>query len=90
MQELELLQQKIEMLVKQYTTLQGAFSRLQKSFHAQAMQMKEQASVIAALQQELRDYALGSLSKEVEKEHLKTYLDYVIAEIDKNLKTLKK
>ena len=76
--------------MKQYTALQAAHSRLQKNVEAQERELTEKTAKIVTLEQDLQMLSIGGESNVAEKEHLKKYLDSVIAEIDKNLSALKK
>lgn len=76
--------------MKQYTALQAALNRLQKKLAEQEKDIDIKAAKIATLEQDLQMLSIGGESNVAEKEHLKKYLDSVIAEIDKNLSALKK
>lgn len=76
--------------MKQYTALQAANSRLQKKLAEQEKDIEVKADKIATLEQDLQMLSIGGESNVAEKEHLRKYLDSVIAEIDKNLSALKK
>lgn len=76
--------------MKQYTALQAAHIRLQKKLAEQEKDIEVKTAKIATLEQDLQMLSIGGESNVAEKEHLKKYLDSVIAEIDKNLSALKK
>lgn len=92
MKELELLQQKLEQLIKRFTALQAEKERLEQAGQKQAGIISELQAKIAALESELqlKSVALsasGSHSEE-EKQKLKIHLDRVIREIEKNIELL--
>ncbi len=76
--------------MKQYTALQAAHDRLQKKLAEQEKDIEVKIAKIATLEQDLQMLSIGGESNVAEKEHLRKYLDSVIAEIDKNLSALKK
>ncbi len=90
MKELELLQQKLEHLLKSYTALQPTATRLEATNAKQAATIEEQQGKIESLQKELqlKSVAISATYSAPEKELLKQHLDQVIAEIEKNLELL--
>jgi hypothetical protein len=90
MKELELLQQKLEQLLKRYAALQANASRLEKMNSRQAAVIEEQQTKIETLQKELQlnSVALSATYTGSDKDQLKQHLDKVIIEIEKNLELL--
>jgi phage host-nuclease inhibitor protein Gam len=90
MKELELLQQKLEQLLKRYAALQANASRLEKINSRQAAVIEEQQTKIETLQKELQlnSVALSATYTGSDKDQLKQHLDKVIIEIEKNLELL--
>jgi cysteine sulfinate desulfinase/cysteine desulfurase-like protein len=90
MKELELLQQKLEQLLKRYAALQANVSRLEKTNARQAVVIEEQQTKIETLQKELqlKSVALSATYTGSDKDQLKQHLDKVIIEIEKNLELL--
>ncbi len=92
MKELELLQQKLEQLIKRFAALHAEKERLEQAGNRQAGIITALQNKIAALESELqfKSVALstsGAHSDE-EKQKLKTHLDRVIREIEKNIELL--
>lgn len=90
--ELEILQEKLGKLLKQYTALQADRSRLQLLQQKQDNVISRQREEIAVLKKELQVQALENTDISdmgTRKEDLKKYLDDVIEEIEKSLATLK-
>ena len=90
MKELELLQQKLEQLLKQYAAVQANASRLEKINSRQTAVIEEQQTKIETLQKELqlKSVVLSATYTGSDKEQLKQHLDQVINEIEKNLELL--
>lgn len=90
MKELELLQQKLEQLLKRYAALQANVSRLEKINSRQAAVIEEQQAKMDTLQKELqlKSVALSANYTGSDKEQLRQHLDKVIIEIEKNLELL--
>lgn len=90
MKELELLQQKLDHLLKSYGTLQATYARLETANARQAATIEKQQLEIGTLQKELqlKSVAISASHSGPEKEQLKQHLDQVIAEIEKNLELL--
>lgn len=90
MKELELLQQKLEQLLKQYAAVQANASRLEKINSRQTAVIEEQQTKIETLQKELqlKSVVLSATYTGSDKEQLKQHLDQVITEIEKNLELL--
>lgn len=91
MQELELLQQKLDALLKRFAALQAENERLEKG-------RQQLSGVIAAQQDKLsiletalksRSVALSALDMtEEQKANFKQHLEQLIGEIDKNIEML--
>lgn len=90
MKELELLQQKLEHLLKRYAALQATATRLETAHARQVGIIREQALQISSLQKtlQLKSVAASATHSESEKEQFKQHLDQVIIEIEKNLELL--
>lgn len=92
MKELELLQQKLEQLMKHFSASQAEKERLEKANVRQAAIIAGQEEKIAALETELqlKSVALsaGGIHTEAEKQKLKVHLDKVIRTIEKNIELL--
>jgi hypothetical protein len=91
MQEIELLQQKLNQLIKQYIALQADHRSLSKQLTQQQGQLQEQAQQIALLEQKLKFTSVvqsAGVVAEEQKEQLKTQLCHLIQEIDRNIELL--
>jgi predicted nuclease with TOPRIM domain len=89
MQELELLNNKLDTLLQKYTALQVENKRLQGALALQTKSMEDLNGKLAKLEQNIAASAIGKdLLKDDEKQAVKKQLDTVIAEIDKILATL--
>jgi len=89
MQELELLNNKLDTLLQKYTALQAENKRLQGALAQQTRSMEDLNGKLASLEQNMAASAIGKdLLKDDEKQAVKKQLDTVIAEIDKILATL--
>lgn len=91
MKELELLQEKLQQLLKHHNAVQSDLDRLKKINEKQAALIEQQKTEIEKAQQELTlksvAFSAGS-SMEGDKEKLKQHLDLVIREIEKNIESL--
>lgn len=92
MKELELLQQKLEQLIKRFAALQAEKEKLELAGQRQAGIITELKARITTLESDLQlksvaISASGHYSEE-EKQELKMHLDRVIREIEKNLELL--
>lgn len=89
MQELELLNNKLDTLLQKYTALQVENKRLQGALALQTKSMEDLNGKLAKLEQNIAASAIGKdLLKDDEKQAVKKQLDTVIGEIDKILATL--
>lgn len=91
MQELELLQQKLEHLLKRFVALQAEQTRLQQTVSKQTEIIADQKERIVQLEKEIQLKSVvisASGSDGQEKEKLKKHLDKVIREIEKNIEML--
>jgi len=90
--ELELLQEKLGKLLKQYSALQVENSRLLRRSGEQEDLILTQKETIKALEKELQVHALAETDISgagIGKGDLKKYLGEVISEIEKSLAALK-
>lgn len=91
MQELELLQQKLEQLLKRFVALQADQARLQQTVSRQTEIITDQKERILQLEKEIQLKSIvisASGTDGQEKEKLKKHLDNVIREIEKNIEML--
>jgi hypothetical protein len=91
MKELELLQEKLQQLLKHHSAVQSDLERLKKTNEKQSALIEQQKTELEKLQQELKlksvAFSAGG-STEEDKEKLKQHLDSVIREIEKNIDSL--
>jgi hypothetical protein len=89
MQELELLNDKLDNLLKKYSGLQAENTRLKQTITQQTRSIEALNEKLSTLEQ---DIMLSNINKvglsDEEKEGMKKQLDNVIGEIDKILSTL--
>ncbi|KAA5536569.1 hypothetical protein F0919_02555 [Taibaiella lutea] len=90
MKELELLQEKLQQLLKHHNAVQSDLDRLKKINEKQSALIEQQKTEIVKVQQELtlKSVAYSAGSMEGDKEKLKQHLDLVIREIEKNIESL--
>lgn len=92
MKELELLQQKLEQLLKLFAASQADKERMEKANTRQAAVIAAQEEKIAALEQELQLRSVArsanGLLADDEKQRLKDHLDKLIQTIEKNIELL--
>lgn len=92
MKELELLQQKLEQLIKRFSALQAEKEKWEQAGMRQAEIITALQTRIDTLESELqlKSVALSASGKHTEsdKEQLKQHLDKVIREIEKNIELL--
>jgi len=92
MEELALLQQKLNRLIKSFSALQAEKMRLQKVNLKQEKHIEAQKQEIEYLKKEAETNAVSGVFNKAEpekKEHLKQQLDKVIRELEKNIALLK-
>lgn len=92
MKELELLQQRLEQLMKHFAAAQAEKERLEKNNLRQAALISEQEKTITKLETalQLKSVAISTAGAhtEEEKQQLKAHLDKVIRVIEKNIELL--
>ena len=91
MQELLLLQQKVENILKRFTALQAEQERLERTLLQQKQQIADQTNKIELLEKELQSASVIQSADGVDhlqKEELKRHLDNVIRELEKNIERL--
>lgn len=89
MQELQLLNDKLDVLLKKYTVLLAENERLKATISHQQKSIESLNTNLASLEQSMAASHLGnSLSDDKEKAAMRKQLDNVISEIDKILTTL--
>jgi hypothetical protein len=90
MKELELLQEKLQHLIRQYTALKSDAQRLRKANEKQAAIIADQQNEIENTRKELRlqSVILSASDFDGDKDNLKQHLDEVIREIEKNIESL--
>lgn len=91
MQELELLQQKLDALIRRFAALQAENERLEKNKQQLSGIITDQQQKLEQLETLLRSrsVALGAADMDGEqKEQLRRHLEQLISEIDKNIEML--
>ncbi len=88
MQELRLLDEKLEQLLKKYTALQAENSRLQQTVSAQLQSIEELNNRLAVLETGLLATQAKEHAPAGDVTDIRNQLDTVIEEIDKILLTL--
>jgi uncharacterized coiled-coil DUF342 family protein len=89
MQELDLLNTKLDTLLQKYTALQAENKRLKSNLAQQTKSMEELNAKLTGLEQNMTATRIGKdVLKGEEKDTMKKQLDTVIGEIDKILATL--
>ncbi|OJW84568.1 MAG: hypothetical protein BGO69_07545 [Bacteroidetes bacterium 46-16] len=89
MQELELLNKKLNTLLQKYTALQAENKHLKTTLAQQTKSMEALNGRLAGLEQNMVATRIGKdVLKDDEKDAMKKQLDTVIGEIDKILATL--
>ena len=89
MQELQVLNDKLGVLLKKYTVLLAENERLKATISHQQKSIESLNTNLASLEQSMTASQLGnSLSDDKEKATMRKQLDNVISEIDKILTTL--
>lgn len=86
MQELQLLNNKLDALLKKYTALQAENERLKETIAQQLSSIEALNSNLASLEQSMVAAKLGTtITNDKEREAMRKQLDNVILEIDKIL-----
>lgn len=90
MKELELLQDKLQQLLKHHNAVQSDLDRLKKINEKQTALIEQQKAELDQVRQELtlKAVALSASGFDGNKEDLKQHLDLVIREIEKNIESL--
>jgi cell shape-determining protein MreC len=89
MQELELLNDKLDILLKKYTALQAENNRLKETVGQQLKSIETLNANLASLEESMTANRIGdNLGDDNEKNAMRKQLDNVIGEIDKILTTL--
>lgn len=91
MQELELLQQKLDALLKRFSALQAENERLEKNRQQLSGVIADQQEKLNALEATLQSRAVVLSTSEMTEEqkvHFKQHLEQLISEIDKNIELL--
>jgi predicted RNase H-like nuclease (RuvC/YqgF family) len=89
MQELELLSNKLDTLLKKYAALQAENKGLNETVNAQQKSIEQLNSKLAAMEERVAVAHIGKATgDDTEREALRKQLDGVIGEIDKILTTI--
>jgi len=89
MQELQLLSERLDLLLKRYATLQAENKKLKQTIAGQTQNIATLNVKLSALEQQLVAVQIGkSIPDEQERGKMRRQLDTVIGEIDKILATL--
>jgi len=90
MKELELLQEKLQQLLKHHNAVQLDLDRLKKINDKQSALIEQQKAEIEEVRKELtlKSVAFSAGNTDTNKEKLKQHLDLVIREIEKNIESL--
>lgn len=91
MQELELLQQKLDALIKRFAALQAENERLEKNKQQLSGVIAEQQDKLTAMETALKSRSVALSASEMTEEqkvHFKQHLEQLISEIDKNIEML--
>jgi vacuolar-type H+-ATPase subunit D/Vma8 len=91
MQELELLQQKLDALLKRFTALQAENERLEKGRQQLSGVIAEQQDKLTALENALKSRSVALSASDMtedQRAHFKQHLEQLIGEIDKNIEML--
>ena len=89
MQALDLLNNKLDMLLKKYAALEAENKRLKANIAAQDKSVELLGKKLASLEQGMVSVRLGdAITDDEEKDNMRRQLDHVIAEIDIILNTL--
>ena len=91
MQELELLQQKLDALIRRFAALQAENERLEKNKQQLSGIITDQQQKLEQLETLLRSQSVAIGAAEMngeQKEQLRRHLEQLISEIDKNIEML--
>lgn len=88
MQELQLLNDKLDVLLKKYAALQVENARLKETIGQQLRSIETLNANLASLEQNMTATHIGIVGGDKEKDAMRKQLDNVIGEIDKILTTL--
>ena len=89
MQELQLLNEKLDLLLKKYTALQAENSRLKETVSKQLKSIEGLNSKLSSLEENIGSAQIGkAVISNDEKNGVRKQIDNVIGEIDKILNTL--
>jgi len=89
MQELQLLNEKLDLLLKKYTALQAENSRLKETVSKQLKSIEGLNSKLSSLEENIGSAQIGkAVISNDEKNGVRRQIDNVIGEIDKILNTL--
>ena len=89
MEQIQLLNDKLDVLLKKYTSLQAENKRLKDTIHQQLQSIEQLNSKLHSVEQNLSDMQMGkTVSGGDEKQNMRRQLDNVIKEIDKILNTI--
>ncbi len=89
MNELDLLHERLDQLLKRFTSVKVDNERLGNIVRQQSQQINKQKGQIARLEEALHAVQVASsVSSEQDKENLKKHLEKVIRVIEKNIEML--
>jgi len=89
MQELQLLNEKLDLLLKKYTALQAENARLKETVSKQLKSIEGLNSKLSSLEENIGSAQIGkAVISNDEKNGVRKQIDNVIGEIDKILNTL--
>lgn len=89
MQELDLLNSKLEILIKSYKSIQAENAGLKQTISGQSETIQQLNLKVSTLEQQLADRQItNSFSEDKNKDVVRKQLDVVIGEIDKILNSL--
>jgi len=89
MQELDLLNSKLEILIKSYKSIQAENAGLKQTIVGQSETIQQLNTQVSTLEQQLADRQItDSFAEDKNKDVVRKQLDVVIGEIDKILNSL--
>lgn len=88
MQELDILNGKLELLLKKYAALQAENKSLQQTVAKNQKTVEQQQKQLAALEEKMLNTHINVVLNDDEKDAMRKQLDNVIGEIDKILTTI--